>query len=80
MSIEDTKSAIFSIDRFENGSAVLIGEHNEIVVPKKLIPKACKEGDIVHLTISSDEAETSRREKTAKELLNEILNIDKSEK
>jgi len=71
---DETVSIIFSIDRFENGSAVLIGEHNEIIVPKKLIPKTCSEGDIVHLTISSDEAETTRREKTAKELLNEILN------
>jgi len=66
-------TTIFTLDRFENGSAVLIGEHNKIVVPKKLIPKSCSEGDIVHLTISSDEAETARREKTAKELLNEIL-------
>ena len=70
----DSKTTIFSIDRFENGSAVLIGEHAEVVVPKKLIPKSTKEGDIVHLTISSDESETNRREKTAKELLNEILN------
>ena len=71
---DDLKTTIFTIDRFENGSAVLIGEHSEIIVPKKLIPKSAKEGDIVHLTISSDEAETRRREKSAKELLNEILN------
>lgn len=70
----DSKTSIFTIDRFENGSAVLIGEHAEIVVPKKLIPKSCSEGDIIHLTISSDEAETNRREKSAKELLNQILN------
>ena len=74
---DEKVSIVFSIDRFENGSAVLIGEHNEIVVPKKLIPKTCTEGDIVHLTVSSDEAETDRREKTAKELLNQILNPDK---
>lgn len=70
----DSKTSIFTIDRFENGSAVLIGEHAEIVVPKKLIPKSCSESDIIHLTISSDEAETNRREKSAKELLNQILN------
>lgn len=73
----ETISVVFTVDRFENGSAVLIGEHFEIVVPKKLIPKSCSEGDIVHLTISSDEAETTRREKTAKELLNEILSSNK---
>ena len=75
---EEIKSAIFTIDRFENSYAILIGEHFEIIVPKKLIPKSCDEGDIVHLTISSDEAETRRCQKSAKELLNEILNIDKS--
>ena len=71
---EESKMTTFTIDRFEAGKVVLIGEHTEVIVPKKLIPKSAKEGDIVHLTISSDEAETRRREKTAKELLNEILN------
>ena len=71
---DDTKTTIFTLDRFENGSAVLIGEQAEIIVPKKLVPKSVKEGDIVHLTISSDEAETNRRKKSAKDLLNEILN------
>ena len=69
----ETISVVFTLDRFENGSTVLIGEHSEVIVPKKLIPKTCNEGDIVHLTISSDEAETKRRQKSAKELLNEIL-------
>lgn len=77
MSIENTKTVIFTLDRFENSSAVLIGEHSEVIVPKKLIPKSCNEGDIVHLTISSDEAETRHRQKSAKELLNEILKRDK---
>jgi len=72
--IEDSKTTIFTLDRFEEGTAVLIGEHSEILMPKKLIPKSCKEGDIIHLTISSDEAETKRKQKRAKELLNEILN------
>lgn len=71
--IEDSKTTIFTLDRFEEGKAVLIGEKEEIIIPKKIIPKAIQEGDILHLTISSDEAETSKRESTAKELLNEIL-------
>lgn len=71
---EDSKTTIFTLDRFEESTAVLIGEHSEILIPKKLIPKSVKEGDIVHLTISSDEAETLKRQKKAKELLNEILN------
>lgn len=64
---------VFTLDRFEESKAVLVGEHEEVIVPKKLVPKICHEGDIIHLTLSSDEAETKKREQTAKELLNEIL-------
>ncbi len=71
--IEESKTTIFTLDRFEGSQAVLLGEHFEIEVPKKLVPKGCKEGDILHLTLSSDEAETKKRAQTAKELLNEIL-------
>ena len=74
MMSDDSKTTILTLDRFENGSAVLIGEQVEIILPKKLIPKSVKEGDIIHLTVSSDEAETKKRQKSAKELLNEILN------
>jgi len=69
----DSKTTIFTLDRFEDGKAVLVGEYAEVVVPKKLVPKACQEGDVIHMTLSSDEAETKKREQTAKELLNEIL-------
>lgn len=72
----DSKTTIFTLDRFEDGKAVLIGEHFEITVPKRIVPKNVKEGDVVHLTLSSDEAETRKREQTAKELLNEILSSE----
>lgn len=78
--IEDSKTTIFTLDRFEEGKAVLLGEHFEVEVPKKLIPKGCKEGEIVHLTLSTDEAETKKRAQTAKELLNEILGNKSEEK
>jgi hypothetical protein len=70
----ETISTVFTIDRFEEGKAVLIGEHFEVIIPKKLVPKSCLEGDILHLTLSSDKAETEQRRKKAKEILNEILN------
>lgn len=69
----ETISTVFTLDRFEEGKAVLVGEHYEVVVPKRIVPKNCHEGDIVHLTISSDQEETRKREQTAKEILNEIL-------
>ena len=74
MSEQEEKRFEFIVDRFEGTDAVLVGEHNEIVVPKKMIPKNIEEGGVIHLTLSSDEAETSRRDKSAKKLLNEILN------
>lgn len=73
MNEDEIKSEIFTLDRFEEGKAVLIGEHFEVVVPKKLIPKKLNPSDIVHLTFSSDEAETRRREQSAKDILNELL-------
>ncbi|OQB06269.1 MAG: hypothetical protein BWY19_00424 [bacterium ADurb.Bin212] len=74
MNDNEIKTTVFTLDRFENGSAVLIGEHFEVIIPKKLVPKSCSEGDILHLTLSSDKAETEQRQKKAKDLLNEILN------
>jgi hypothetical protein len=73
MDENEIKSEVFTLDRFEDGKAVLIGEHFEVVVPKKLIPKKLEPGAIVHLTLASDEAETKIREQKAKDILNEIL-------
>ena len=74
MSESEEKKFEFVLDRFEGSSAVLVGEHNEVVIPKMLIPKNLDEGAVVHLTLASDEAETKKRESSAKKLLNEILN------
>lgn len=74
---DEISQATLFLDRFEGSKAVLVGEREEIVVPKRLIPKKVDEGGVVHLTISSDEAETKRRTQTAKELLNEILKNQK---
>lgn len=71
---EDSKTIQLVVDRFEEGKAVLVGDRGlEIIVPKRIVPKSCDEGDVIHLTLASDKAETARREQTAKDLLNEIL-------
>jgi len=74
---EETKTFSFTLDRFEGSKAVLTGDKREFVVPKKYIPKSVNEGDVVHLTIASDKVETGKREKKAKEILNEILGNSK---
>jgi len=74
MNDDELKNYVFTLDRFEGSKAVLTGDKQEFVVPKKYIPKSVNEGDVVHITLASDKVETSAREKKAKEILNEILN------
>lgn len=80
MNSEPQKETIFTLDRFEGGKAILIGEHQKIEIPKRLIPKDVGEGDILHMILASDEWATKDREKKAKELLNEILSGSKKKK
>jgi len=62
------------LDHFEDDKAVLFSEDNvEIILPKKILPKEAVEGDTLILTLTTDKAEMARRDKTAKEILNEIL-------
>lgn len=72
---KETNSHKLELDRFEEDKAVLFTEANiEVVLPKEILPKDCEEGDILHLHLTTDEEETGKREKKAKDLLNEILN------
>ena len=65
----------FTIDRIEGDQAVLLDENDESFdLPAKLLPKEVKDGEIIVITIATEKAETKRREKTAKEILNEIFN------
>ena len=61
------------LDRFEGDRAVLTVDKEEIVVSKKILPAAAKEGGTLVISISTSEAETKRKTQKAKELLNEIL-------
>lgn len=70
---DESSSITLSLDRIEGSKAVLVGGKDEIVVPKKFLPKKAKEGSVVLLTIATDEAERRQREMKAKDLLNEIL-------
>lgn len=75
---KDTTIHEFTLDRLEGDQAVLIGEDKaELILPKKMLPENVKEGSVLSISISTDELETKKREKTAKELLNEILNVQK---
>ena len=70
---EESSTITLTLDRIEGSKAVLVGGRDEIVVPKKILPKQVREGGAVSLTLATDEAEREKREIRAKELLNEIL-------
>ena len=66
-----------TIDRFEGEKAVLKNEDNETVVwPKNKLPKNVKEGSILALTITDKEETKNNKEDLAKDILNEILDVE----
>jgi hypothetical protein len=63
------------LDRIEDGKSVLFTDDgDEIVLPNKILPKEIVEGDYLVLTVATDEAEKSKKEQSAKDILNEIMN------
>lgn len=58
------------LDRFENDRAVLIFEKGKenVFLPRKLLPAACKEGDILTFFVKIDKSETQKRRKEIKQL------------
>jgi len=64
------------LDRFEDSSAVLRINGQELIVPKADLPKDVHEGSTLFLLISSSTSEEEAREKLAKSILNEILNAE----
>lgn len=63
-----------AIDRFEGNAAVLLTpDKNEIVIPKKYLPKNIGEGGAVVVRINERAETEARREQTAKDILNELF-------
>jgi hypothetical protein len=70
----EKNSITFTVDRFEGGYAVLRDDRQlEINWPKKNLPREAKEGSVVILKVYTDEEEKINRQKTARDLLREIL-------
>lgn len=61
-----------TVDRIENDTAVLIlhgASSKTFMIPAVLLPKGCREGDIVTLTLECDPAGTQReRERIAQQI------------
>ncbi|MDD1680934.1 MAG: DUF3006 domain-containing protein [Methanoregula sp.] len=57
-----------SIDRIEKGVAVLLTQDDPygiIRVPVSLLPEACREGDVLTLTLEADPGETAAAKERA---------------
>ena len=63
----------WTIDRFENGYAVLVAEKKEWLIPRSQVPEKSKEGDILSAEFYLQKDEKTRKENIAKSLLEEIL-------
>ncbi len=66
-----------TIDRFEDGYAVLLVRDEEEVhidFPVKLLPDGCREGDILDIEISRDEDSTEATRKRVSDLIEKLKN------
>lgn len=61
------------LDRIEGTTAVLRDGAKEIIMPKVLLPKNTKEGDVIAINIATEKEDTKIRESKAREILNELL-------
>lgn len=64
------------IDRFEGNFAVVEFEDRTEDIPKEILPKDCKVGDVVSFIdnkISVDKAETLKRKEEIDDLMNELF-------
>ncbi len=62
------------IDRFEEEKAILKLEGNQtLITPIDYLPEGAKEGGVLQVFFELEEAEGKKREKQAKDILNELL-------
>ncbi len=67
---------IATLDRFENGQAVLVlKDGSQVIWPRPQLPADAKEGDILYLQIKTEPEATKAKQKQAKDILNELLKI-----
>ncbi|MBI2589592.1 DUF3006 domain-containing protein [Candidatus Berkelbacteria bacterium] len=71
------------VDRFEGHKGVLLFDDadllgplagQELVLPKRLLPTGCREGDVIVFDMLTDLQATQHRETLARQVLEEILN------
>lgn len=61
------------LDRFEGEWAVLEWDGKTFSFPRVLLPRDCREGDVLQVSCSVDPNETSRRREKVKKLEDELF-------
>ncbi|MDS1029120.1 DUF3006 domain-containing protein [Bacillota bacterium LX-D] len=64
---------MFIIDRFEGDFAIISSGKENFNLPKMLLPKDSKEGDVLQIIISIDQEQTKLRRKQMEQLMVELL-------
>jgi len=68
---------LLTIDRFEEDKAILKTEDNKTIVwPKQKLPSDIKEGAVLTFIITKDLETEDEKKELAKNILNEILNVN----
>jgi|YelNatPaOPRAMG01_1025707.scaffolds.fasta_scaffold00848_19 hypothetical protein len=57
------------IDRFEGNWAVIVGDNITFNLPRAILPKDSKEGDIIDIEISIDRAFTEKLREEIKDII-----------
>lgn len=66
-----------TLDRFEQDKAVLkAADSTTIIWPKDKLPADSREGQILNFSIDENPAAGQNQKKLAKDILNEILNVE----
>jgi hypothetical protein len=68
------------IEKLENDKAILKSEDNDTIIwPKSKLPKDVKEGSLLAFSVRSAEEPETANPELAKDILNEILDVNDQE-
>jgi len=71
--IMSKKNEICIIDRFEGDWAVMEWKHKTFNLPRELLPKNVKEGDVVIFSVDVDKGETEKRKRAVEDLAKDLF-------
>ena len=64
---------IFIIDRIEGNWAVIEFEGKTFNIPKSLLPRSAREGDVIRIAVSIDDKATLERKNRVEKLMDDLF-------